>query len=70
MICEQECLIGNAKTKVAPFKIKNIYLGFDVSKENEESILDCAKAKGFGVYKMDKPHGNNRITYTKIEIQQ
>lgn len=62
-------LIGDAKTKVAPFKIKNIYLGYAVSKENEESIIQRAKTKGYGVYKMDKPHGNNRITYTKIEIQ-
>lgn len=62
-------LIGDAKTKVVPFKIKNIYLGYDVSKENEESMLSYAKVKGFGVYKMDKPKGNNKIEYIKLELK-
>lgn len=59
-------LVGDANSKVKPFKIKNIYLGFDVFKENEDKILEYASAFGFGVYKMDKPSGTKQIKYLKL----
>lgn len=60
-------LIGEPKSKAKSFKIKNIYLGFDISKENEDKILDYASRFDFGVYKMDKLSGVKEITYTKIK---
>lgn len=59
-------LIGDACTKVKPIKIKNIYLGFNVSKKNQNAILELAKRKEFGVFKMNKPNGNKKISYSKI----
>ena len=59
-------LVGDAKTKVMPFKVKNIYLGFNVSKENEKLIVDLSKRKEFGVFKMENPSGNNKVYYTKL----
>lgn len=59
-------LIGDANSKAKPFKIKNIYLGFDVSKENENKIIEYASPFGFGVYKMDKPSGTKQIKYLKL----
>lgn len=56
-------LVGDANSKVKPLKIKNIYLGFDVSKENEDRILEYASKHSFGVYKMDRPSGTKEITY-------
>lgn len=61
-------LVGDAKSKAKPFKIKNIYLGFDVSKDNEDKILDYASKFDFGVFKMDKPSGTKEIIYTKIKM--
>lgn len=59
-------LVGNANSKAKPFKIKNIYLGFDVSKENADKILEYALRYNFGVYKMDKPSGTKQIKYSKL----
>ena len=47
--------------------IKNVYLGFDVSAENEKKIVECANQKGLGVYKTEKPHGAHKITYLKLK---
>lgn len=60
-------LVGEAKSKAKPLKIKNIYLGFDVSRENEDKILDYASKFNFGVYKMNKPFGTKEITYKKLK---
>lgn len=59
-------LIGDANTKLKPFKIKAIYLGFDVDENNEKMILDYAARKGFNVYKMNKPINTKKITYIKL----
>ena len=59
-------LVGASNTKITPFKIKNIYLGFAVSKDNEDKILNYASRFNFGVYKMVKPFGIKDITYLKI----
>ncbi len=59
-------LVGDANSKAKQFKIKNIYLGFDVSKENENKILEYASSFGFGVYKMDKPSGTKLIKYLRL----
>lgn len=59
-------LVGDANSKAKPFKIKNIYLGFDVSKENVDKILEYASRYNFGAYKMDKPSGTKQIKYSKL----
>lgn len=64
---QDECrLIGNAKNKVKGLKIKNIYLGFCVDKENEDKIRYYSKKLNFGVYKMNTPTGFKTISYKKI----
>ena len=60
-------IIGAAGLKARGLIIKNIYLGFDVSPENERKIVECAKRKGFGVYKMEKPQDAHKITYLKVK---
>lgn len=60
-------IIGTAGLKARGLIIKNIYLGFDVSSENERKVVECAKRKGFGVYKMKKPQDAHKITYLKIK---
>lgn len=60
-------IIGPAGLKAKGLIIKNIYLGFDVSLENERKVVECAERKGFGVYKMEKPRGPHKIAYLKIK---
>ena len=59
-------LLGDAKSKGYPFKVKNIYLGFNVTKENEDMIIELANKKGFGAYKMNTPEGQHKISYKKL----
>lgn len=59
-------IVGNANAKIKPMKIKSIYLGFDVSEENEKIIKELAMNKSFDIFKMNKPTGTKEITYTKI----
>lgn len=59
-------LIGKANKKCRPMKIKSIYLGFDVSEQNQNKVLEYAKKKHFIVYKMNKPNGSKNISYNKI----
>ncbi len=59
-------LLGDAKSKGYPFKVKNIYLGFNVTEDNKKMILELANEKGFGVYKMKKPEGKYKISYEKL----
>mgnify|MGYP004665305899 CR=1 FL=1 len=59
-------LIGNAGSKAIKFEIDNIYLGFDVSDDNENKIIDLSRKYGFGVYKMNKPNVCKTTTYNKI----
>ncbi len=58
--------VSDAGSKVKTFKIKSIYLGFDVSKENEQKIIDLAYKKNFKVYKMNEPKGFKTITYKMV----
>ena len=44
-------LLGDANTKLKAPKIKTIYLGKNVSKENKEKINELAKRNGFKVKK-------------------
>lgn len=60
-------LIGTPKLKVDVFTARNVYLGFDVTPENERKIIECSMRKGFGVCKMNRPNGDKRITYSKIK---
>lgn len=59
-------IIDESEGRIKPIKIKNIYLGFDVTHENENIILNLSSKKGFGVYKMDKPFNTKKVTYTKL----
>lgn len=59
-------IVGNANAKIKPMKIKSIYLGFDVSEENEKTIKELAMNKAFNIFKMNKPTGTKEITYTRI----
>ena len=59
-------ILGNASNKISSLKIKRIYLGFMVSKRNEQLILKCSSTKNFEVYKMNKPKNGTKITYTKL----
>ena len=60
-------IVGDANTRVKPLKIKGIYLGFDVSDKNQNTIMELATKKDFSVYKMNKPTGAKEITYTKLK---
>lgn len=59
-------ILGDANSKISSLKIKRIYLGFMVSKRNEQLILKCSSTKNFEVYKMNKPKNGMKITYTKL----
>lgn len=59
-------IIGNPKVKTDIIKIKNIYLGCNVSKENEDFVIKQAKQNNYGVYKMNELNGKKTITYKKI----
>lgn len=58
-------IVTKSKTKVR-LKAKAVYLGFDITKENEEKIIACAKRKAFKVFKMKKPTGPTKIEYIQI----
>lgn len=59
-------LIANAGGQFKYLKIKAIYLGFKVSKTNENKMKKYSKKYKFDLYKMDSPNGKKGITYTKI----
>lgn len=59
-------IIGNPKVKTDIIKIKNIYLGCNVSAENENFVIKQAKQNNYGVYKMNELNGKKAITYKKI----
>lgn len=59
-------LIGEPNTKMQGIKINKIYLGLDVSKTNEESIVKLGKIKNFDVYKMEKFLENGKIIYKTL----
>ena len=59
-------IIGNSIVRYHFLKIKAIYLGFKVSEENEKKIIEYAKKKCFGLYKMNKPNGEKTISYTEL----
>lgn len=59
-------ILGDANSKISSLKIKRIYLGFMVSKRNEQLILKCSSTKNFEVYKMNRPKNGTKITYTKL----
>lgn len=58
-------IIGDPLSAI-PTKIKSVYLGFKISKENEEKVVNIAKENKFNVYKMNNPNGKTKISYTKI----
>jgi len=60
-------IIGTAKSKAKGLKVKNVYLGFNVTKENETAMIECARRKGFGVYRMQKPNGSQKISYIEVK---
>lgn len=60
-------IVGDANSKVKPLKIKSVYLGFDVSDNNQNIILELANKKKFSVFKMNKPSGSKEISYTKLK---
>ncbi len=47
-------------------KIKAIYLGFDVSKRNEQRVMKRAMKLKFNVRKMLPPSGSNELTYKNV----
>ncbi len=61
-------LFGKAKDHFKYLKIKAIYLGFKVSKENETEMIRCAKEHKFKLFKMNQPNGKKKIEYTPIFI--
>ena len=63
---EEWRILGKAGQMVKNIKIKNIYLGFNVSAVNEKKILKLAKTKGFDAYKMNEPKGPKEIIYRKL----
>lgn len=58
-------IVGTSKTCVK-LKTKAIYLGFDVPKEDEAKMIDCAKHKYFNVFKMKRPTGVAKVEYTQV----
>lgn len=60
-------LIGPADNNFYELTISAIYLGFDVSEENEKEIIERARKMNFKVYKMNKPDETNKISYTLLE---
>ena len=47
-------LIGNTGEKAKAPQIKNVYLGYNVSSENEKKILDYFKDTDVNIIKMTK----------------
>lgn len=61
-------LFGKAQDYFKYLKIKAIYLGFQVSKENEDEMKRYAEQYKFKLYKMNPPSGKKKIKYTPIFI--
>ena len=59
-------LVGGAKDKFHDVEICSIYLGFNVTKTNEEKMIRYAKRYGFNLFKMKSPDGKKRIRFKKI----
>lgn len=59
-------LVGTPKLNVDNFPANAVYLGFNVSDENEKKMIECSKRNGFEVYKMNNPTGYKKIAYSKI----
>lgn len=59
-------ILGGAEEHFTQIKIKAIYLGFKVTKTNENKIKRLAKKIRFKVFKMNSPKGKKKITYTEI----
>lgn len=60
-------LIGKAAEKPKAPKIMNVYLGKNVSEENESKMIRLGEDIGFGVYKMKQQLENDEITYQRIK---
>ncbi len=58
-------IISNPGSSVK-LRAKAVYLGFDVSHENEEQMKQCSLKNNFILYKMDNPIGVKKIVYSKI----
>ncbi len=58
-------IIANPNLK-AKIKAKAVYLGFDVTTENQERMVQCAKHKGFSLFKMKPPKNTKKIEYEKL----
>lgn len=59
-------LVGGAQDKYYEVDIKAVYLGFKVSKTNEEKTIRYAKRYKFDLYKMKAPDGKKKIRFTKL----
>lgn len=59
-------LLGKAKGHYGKLKIRAIYLGFNVSKTNEEKMRRLSKKYSFELYKMNPPTGKKTIRYSRI----
>ena len=47
-------------------KTKAVYLGFAVTKENEDKMIELAKEKEFKLYKMKKPDQTKKIKFIEL----
>ena len=59
-------LIGGANDCCTKLKIKSVYVGFKVNRNNLQLIKRIAKVKRFNVFLMNAPNGKKKITYSKI----
>lgn len=58
-------IIDSASSKKS-IKTKAVYLGFDVTPENQEKMVQCAKHNGFSLFKMKAPKTTKKIEYDKL----
>lgn len=59
-------IIGKPCDHFKEIEIKAVYLGFKVTKTNEEKMIRYAKRQNFSVYKMKAPTGNKKIRFVKV----
>ena len=59
-------VVGEPEDHFTEADIKAVYLGFKVSKSNENKMIRLAKKQHFNLFKMKSPNGKKRIEYLKL----
>lgn len=57
---------GESKKHFQDIKIKAIYLGYKIEKNNKDEIIKCSKDNNFDVYLMKHPGNDKKLSFEKL----